>query len=560
MATRKFLGEMLLEAGLISPEQLEEAISCQKQSEGQKLGPILVERGWVTQQQIEEVIVRQGGVRFIDLAAVVISKSMIELVPQSMARRNHLVPVRVEAGKLWVAMEDPLDMAAIQDVGMSSQMEVEPLASNRQMIDHAIDDLYGNVAAERAIEEFQRESDVEQAAQLSEGRDEVGNALIVRLIDSLLERAVRAGASDIHIEPQEDEVRVRMRLDGSLVQVLTTPRNAHSAMLTRIKIMSNLNIAEKRLPQDGRCELNILGHAADVRISILPTIFGEKAVLRILDRNSFLLPKSELGFTEENLHKFDELLKNPHGIILVTGPTGSGKSTTLYTMLNELNAEDRNIITVEDPVEYTIAGLNQVQVNTKAGLDFAVGLRSILRQDPDIIMIGEIRDRETVEIAIRAAITGHLVLSTIHTNDAAATVARLMDMGVAPYMLSSALVGVIAQRLVRKICPSCREEASCRPEELAAFGLPADAVVYHGRGCQACNGTGYRGRMAVHEVMPVDRELREMIHRGATTDELRDHAIAQGMTTLKNACSQLLAQERISLADATAVAFSQDNG
>ncbi|MDD4797597.1 MAG: ATPase, T2SS/T4P/T4SS family [Eubacteriales bacterium] len=556
MPRRKYLGELLVEGGFVTQAALDSAIAQQKENPDKKLGQVLTEAGLISREQLYRVLESQCGIPFIDLASVSISKNMSELVPQMLARRNDLVPVRVEGGKLFVAMADPLDIAAVQDVSISSQMEIVPLLSSPEMIARAIELIYGNVVAERAIEDFQKESDIYANGQASAGDNEdVENSPIVRLIDSLLERAVRQGASDIHIEPSEDDVRVRMRIDGALVQVLTTPRNAQSAMLTRIKIMGNINIAERRIPQDGRCELSVLGHEIDVRISTLPTMYGEKAVLRILDRNSFLLPKSDLGFTQENLQKFDLLLKNPHGIILVTGPTGSGKSTTLYTMLNELNEERKNVITIEDPVEYVIKGLNQVQVNTKAGLTFATGLRSILRQDPDIIMVGEIRDQETADIAIRAAITGHLVLSTLHTNDAANTVARLTDMGVESYLLSSALVGIIAQRLVRKICPACKVKAEHPPRELEAFGLSADTVLHKGEGCALCNNTGYYGRMAVHEVMMLDRSI---IHRNATADELHEYAIKHGMVTLKDACVDLLKAGRITLEDAMAVAFSQD--
>lgn len=552
---------MLVESGFLTTSELDEAIARQKLEPQKQLGQILIETGLLSRDQLYHMLETQCGIPFIDLSSVTISKNMSELVPQVLARRNTLVPVRVESGKLYVAMADPLDIAAVQDVSISSQMEIIPLLSSPEMIARATETLYGNVVAERAIEDFQKESNVYANGQLGAGDNEdVESSPIVRLIDSLLERAVRQGASDIHIEPSEDDVRVRMRLDGALVQVLTTPRNAQSAMLTRIKIMGNINIAERRIPQDGRCELSVLGHEIDVRISTLPTMYGEKAVLRILDRNSFLLPKSELGFTQDNLEKFDLLLKNPHGIILVTGPTGSGKSTTLYTMLNELNEERKNIITIEDPVEYVIKGLNQVQVNAKAGLTFAAGLRSILRQDPDIIMVGEIRDQETADIAIRAAITGHLVLSTLHTNDAANTVARLTDMGVQPYLLSSALIGIIAQRLVRKICPACKVKAEHTPQELAAFGLEPDITLYRGTGCALCNNTGYYGRMAVHEVMMVDRNMRSLIHLNASADELREYALKHGMVTLKTACTELVKAGRITLEDAMAVAFSQDEG
>ncbi|MDD4189589.1 MAG: GspE/PulE family protein, partial [Eubacteriales bacterium] len=426
-----------------------------------------------------------------------------------------------------------------------------------------IDGLYGNIRAEKAIEDFKKENNLIDAAKEVQNfqEDSIGNAPIVRLVNSILEQAVNDGASDIHIEPMENEVRARQRVDGSLAQILTIPKKAHAAIITRIKIIGNMNIAEKRIPQDGRCQLNIKGHELDVRISTIPTMYGEKAVMRILDRESFLKPKHVLGFSKDNLEKFDLLLKNPHGIILVTGPTGSGKTTTLYTMLSELNRESDNLITVEDPVEYIIKGLNQVQVNPKANLDFASGLRSILRQDPDIIMIGEIRDQETVEIAIRAAITGHLVLSTIHTNSSADTISRLLDMGVEPYMLSASLVGIIAQRLVRKICPVCKREYIPDPEDVRAMGLPEnDPAIkfYSGAGCSNCGNTGDKGRMAVHEVLMINGEVRNLISMEDPANKIREYAKKNNIKTIKEECIRLLLEGTISLKEAISVAYSQD--
>ena len=563
LATRKkYLGEMLLEAGKITPEQLNFALKLQKQTKDKRLGDVLKELGYVDEHALISVLENQLGIPFVSLSQIKIDAEMANYVPINVARRHTLIPVKIENDILHVAMEDPYSFLAIDDVRMVSRMQVQPLLAKPQEIKHAIDNLYGNEYAEKALEDLSREYDFdEMVADIDLSSDEVGNAPIVRLINSIIEQAVKTGASDIHIEPLEDEVRIRTRIDGRMAVTLTAPKHAQNSIIARIKIMGNMNIAEKRIPQDGRAELEILGREVDARISTLPTVHGEKAVLRLLDRSSFLRPKSELGFTDENLKLFDDLIQNPHGIILVTGPTGSGKSTTLYTMLSELNKETTNIITVEDPVEYMMEGLNQVHVNVKAGMTFPAALRSILRQDPDIIMIGEMRDRETVEISIRAAITGHLVLSTIHTNDSASTVSRLVDMGVESYMLSASLVGIIAQRLVRKVCPFCKEEEKLTQSELKFIGVsPTDPLptFYHGEGCSACNNTGYKGRIAVHEIMNIDRNLRDMISTGATVDVIRDYSLKTGMRTLKTECIRLLMAGVTTIDEVYKVAYSGD--
>ncbi len=563
MPKKKYIGELLVEAGLITRGKLEDALSFQRNTQSKKqIGDILVDLGFLTETQLHEALEFQMGIPFVDLARTVIPVEMALKVPDIIARRYSLIPIKIVNNKLHVAMSDPFNLHAIEDVENVSKMRILPLFAKEKAIIQAIDELYGNVRAEKAIEDFKKENNLFDAAKEVQNieEDSVGNAPIVRLINSVLEQAVNDGASDIHFEAMENEVRIRLRIDGSLSQILTTPQKAHAAMLTRIKIMGNLNIAEKRLPQDGRCELNVLGHNIDVRISTLPTVFGEKAVLRLLDRNSFLKPKAALGFTKENLDKFDMLLKNPHGIILVTGPTGSGKSTTLYTMLSELNTMTENIITVEDPVEYMIHGLNQVQVNPKAGLDFVTGLRSILRQDPDIIMIGEIRDQETVEIAIRAAITGHLVLSTIHTNNAPSTISRLLDMGVEPYLLSAALVGVIAQRLVRKICPVCRKQHTPDPVDIKAIGLLPDTQIkfFMGTGCGNCGNTGNKGRIAVHEILAVTGEVKELIPQDDAASKISNYLTRNKIKTIRDECIRLVNEGVISIKEAIAVAFTQE--
>lgn len=563
MERKKKLGELFVESGMVTQRQIKEALELQERTGNiNRIGETLIQLGYITRQQLSEILEFYYNTSIVDLPRITIPAEMASQIPISIARYNKVVPVKVEDGKLYIAMEDPYNILAIEDVGMVAKKEIVPLLAFENDINDAIDALYGNIHAEEAIEDFKKENDLYAVAESIQSAHEgdVGGAPIVRLINSIFEQAVRDSASDIHIEPMEKEVRIRLRIDGALSTVLSIPLNAHAAIITRIKILGNLNIAEKRIPQDGRYEFDIMNHNIDVRISTMPTVYGEKAVLRLLDRSSFLIEKSKLGFTTANLLKFDELLKNPHGIILVTGPTGSGKSTTLYTMLNELNNDHDNIITIEDPVEYMINGLNQVQVNPKAGLDFSVGLRAILRQDPDIVMVGEIRDQETVEIAIRAAITGHLVLSTLHTNDAVGTITRLIDMGVAPYMLADSLVGIIAQRLVRKICPYCKQEYTPDPIELVSLGLDSspDKKFYYGTGCPYCANTGYKGRIAVHEVLTITRKHREMIHNNLTADEIRDYSIKNGMTTLPQECVRLVEEGVTSIAEAISVAYSKD--
>lgn len=558
MPMRKKIGDILVEKGLLSQEQLMAALEQQKRS-GERLGKVLVSQGLISEQQIMLALQQQLGIPYADLDRIRIDPTLEDVVPVNLVRRYNLVPVRLEMGALYVAMDDPMNFIAIEDLRMITQLEIRPMVAPLDSIQNAIRNLYRNEMAEKAIEDFKKEIGEEHTEEEIGNLQEISNAPIVRLVSSMIEQAVLEQASDIHVEPTEKNVRVRYRVDGRLMHKMTIPKNAHAAIITRIKIIGNMDIAERRLPQDGRLEQQIRGRNIDLRISTLPTVYGEKAVMRILDRSSFLLPKHELGFTKENMVKFEELLKNPHGIILVTGPTGSGKSTTLYTMLQELNKISENIITVEDPVEFLMEGINQVHVNARAGLTFASALRSILRQDPDIIMIGEIRDQETVEIAIRAAITGHLVLSTIHTNDAVGTVARLMDMGIEPYMLSASLVGILSQRLLRKLCPRCAETVTPDLRDMASMGKAYADIrsIKQPVGCSYCNNTGYKGRIAVHEFLMIDKEFRAMVNRGASVDELRDGAIAQGMKTLGQECARLLRDGVTSLPEVIRAAYSR---
>nr|MBO2493258.1 type II secretion system protein GspE [Clostridia bacterium] len=561
-AYRKRLGELLVEKGIITREQLKEALALQK-STGKKLGEVLISQNLISEAQMAEVLQEQLGIPFVDLNKVTLEPKLAEYIPFMLAKRHTLIPIKEENGKLYIAMEDPLNFAAVDDVKRVSKMDVVPLISFGEAIKNAINRLYGMEYAEKAVQDYTREAKLGQLPQdVQNGSfdEDVSNAPVVRLVNSIIQQAVSMGASDIHIEPTENESRVRFRIDGMLQKIFNIPVYMHSALITRIKIMGNMDIAEKRLPQDGRVGMNISGKDIDLRISTIPTIYGEKAVLRILDQSNFLLSKEKLGFTEENLEKFNELLKNTHGIILVTGPTGSGKSTTLYAMLNELNRESVNIITIEDPVEYRMEGINQIQVNPKAGLTFAAGLRAIVRQDPDIIMVGEIRDSETAEIAIRSAITGHLVLSTLHTNDAVSAISRLIDMGIEPYLISASLVGVISQRLLRKVCSNCRVPYEIEPHHLAVPGFEelAGVTLYRGKGCSACNYTGYKGRVPVHEILVVSRQHRQLIAQKAPIDEIKDLSIKMGMSTLKEECIKLIRRGVTTIDEVIRVSYSQD--
>ncbi|MCL1883234.1 MAG: Flp pilus assembly complex ATPase component TadA [Defluviitaleaceae bacterium] len=543
MTKKMQIGDMLVSAGYIDKNQLEECLRVSVDT-GKRVGDVALDKGFITQENLYRILENQHNVQYVDLYSLGAPPEVIKYVSAEMARRNMLVPVKVENNILYVAMEDPKNFRALQQVRTASRMEVRPMLASTRSIEHYIERVYGNVYVQAAISEYGKDSETAMKEIIDSRSGNVGDGPIIQLVNVLLEQAVTKGASDIHVEPGETEVRVRMRVDGVLSVVLNAPIATHNAMVARIKIMSDLNIAERRVPQDGRIQIKMLGRDVDIRVSIVPTVHGEKAVLRLLDRSSFFKPKEVLGFTTENLEKFDSLLATPHGIILVAGPTGSGKSTTLYSMISDINDVRDNLITIEDPVEYMLDGLTQMQVNTKAGMDFATGLRAILRQDPDIILVGEIRDKETVEIAIRAAITGHLVLSSIHTNDAVSTILRLTDMGVPGYMVATSVVGIISQRLVRVICPLCK--ITCEPSEslIAAAAIsPEEAATItfqKGKGCMSCDLKGYKGRRAVHEILIFDNKLKALIHANKSVDEMREYAQQNGMQSLRQAAVNLL--------------------
>ena len=473
--TRKRIGDVLIDANIITQEQLMEALEEQRKT-GKRLGEVLVDMKFTDETEIAEAMSQQMKIPLAKIREAKLAPEIIELLPENIVRKNNVIPFEVDENNpniLRIAMADPLDIIAVDDISIITNMQIEIMVATPSDVAYAIEKYYGNEQSAKLAESFAQERmDKNQKLKKEEdGNEEVDNSPIVLLVNKIIEQAVNERASDIHIEALEDQVRVRYRIDGAMQEVMRYPKDLQSAIVARIKIVSGMNISEKRAPQDGRMTLIFNRVEYDLRVSSLPTTFGEKVVMRIASKSGLNKEKSELGFQEEELKRFDGILKNPHGIILVTGPTGSGKSTTLYTVLNELNGGDVNIITVEDPVEADVDGINQVQVNEKAGLTFASALRSILRQDPDIIMIGEIRDEETASIAVKAAITGHLVVSTLHTNSAASTVTRLEDMGIEPYMVADSVVGIIAQRLVRRICPKCHVQKQMSPKR----PVPVDA-------------------------------------------------------------------------------------
>ncbi|HZX47206.1 MAG TPA: ATPase, T2SS/T4P/T4SS family [Clostridia bacterium] len=538
----KKLGSILVGIGRITKEQLDYALVLQKKR-GHKLGKILVDEGIISETVLIETLGHQLGIPHVLLEKHYIDPGIVKLVPEALARKYCLIPFQEKHNALVLAMSDPMNIFAIDEVKLVTGMEVLPAIASEEKIRTAIEMYYGKGIAEKAVEDFTKEYRIDNPVVLE--RDlmgQVNNAPVVRLVNSIIEQAVANRASDIHIEPGSKRLGIRLRIDGQLREIMDLPLQAHGPVVARVKIISELNIAERRIPQDGRVEMEAGGRTLDLRVSIIPTVHGEKVVIRLLDRASFLMSRKQLGLSEENEALFNRLLGVPNGIILVTGPTGSGKTTTLYAALRVLNDVSVNIITLEDPVEYRLEGINQVQVNPKAGLTFANGLRSILRQDPNIIMVGEIRDEETAKLAVRAAITGHLVLSTLHTNDAAGSVVRLVDMGVEPYLVASSVRGVISQRLVRKICPECKIGYKASEGELRILDLTpgTDIKLFRGKGCSSCYKTGYRGRTAVHEIMVVTRKHRDLIGRRLSSDKLERVSREAGMSSLKDNCALLV--------------------
>ena len=490
----------------------------------------------------------------VDLDAIAAEPEAVRCISDEMARTYNALAIRIRDGKLYVAMADPKNIQAIDDIRFITKKTVVPLQADARAIARMIDNSYFQQRSNKALEDLKnelknapRDGERDAKKQAADAESEVSNAPAVRLANSILNESVTLAASDIHLEPFEDGVRVRYRIDGRLAENMTIPAELYSAVSTRFKIIAGMDIAEKRLPQDGRIEMAIGGNTYDFRVSTLPTVFGEKIEVRKLDRSGFTFDRTMLSFTEREDRLIDAAIRAPRGIVLVTGPTGSGKTTTIYSLLNELNRTDKNIVTIEDPVEYMIRGINQVQVNARAGLTFANGLRSILRQDPDIIMVGEIRDEETAEIAVRAAITGHLVLSTLHTNDAPGSIARMMDMGIQPYLISEAVTCVIAQRLVRRLCEHCKTEREVGGPELSILRLNHPVRIFEPSGCARCNHIGYRGRRAIHETLYIDSQMKYVIEQDKSAEKIREMAAGAGMTTLYDDCRSLVLEGVTSL-------------
>ncbi|NLI79657.1 MAG: type IV-A pilus assembly ATPase PilB [Candidatus Riflebacteria bacterium] len=543
------LGDALLQDGLITEEQLRQALELQKKH-GKRLGTILVEMHLVTENEIAQVLSRQLRIPFVDLGNYLVDPIIARLVPEHLARRHQLVPINKVGNKLTVAMVDPLNIIAIDDVAIITGLMVKPVVGTPTGVAKAQQEAHGEgTLTERLIDDITTMSkDAEDPANLDLSQDfDENDAPIIRLCHLVIAQAVQSGASDIHIEPHEKDLRVRYRQDGMLQTVMQPPKKAAAAIASRIKIMASLNIAEKRLPQDGRIKLKVHQRNIDLRVSIIPVMWGEKIVMRILDQSSLKVKLEDLGFEPGTLARFKAGIAAPYGIVLVTGPTGSGKTTTLYSALATLNTAERNVLTAEDPVEYMLPGINQLQCRSEIGLTFAGALRSFLRQDPNIIMVGEIRDFETAEIAIKASMTGHLVLSTLHTNDAPGTIGRLTNMGIEPFMITTSVLLVQAQRLVRRICKECKTEIKPRAEQLAQLGITPELLrrldlphlnernllFYRGKGCEACNNAGLRGRVGVYEVLAMTERLRELILNGGSTDDIRRQAVEDGMLSLR---------------------------
>ncbi|OFX14669.1 MAG: type II secretion system protein GspE [Armatimonadetes bacterium RBG_19FT_COMBO_69_19] len=528
---RKRIGDILVESGVVTPEQLQEALTRQRKTR-ERLGRVLVEMRVATERQIAQALADQLGLRFVTLASQRIDPAVIRLVPEGLARKRRVVPVSADGDSLVVAIADPLDVFAIDDVAIAARRSVKAVVALESDIASAIERAYGMGAAAQAVL-----GDVEEltdAAAAEEGED----APVVRLVNLLLEQALKDRASDVHIEPEEGEIRVRYRIDGVLQTVMQVPRNVHPAVISRIKVLARLNIAERRLPQDGAFEVNLDGRAIDIRVATIPTVLGERVALRLLDKTRGLLTLPDLGMDEAAQRRFEGLIRQPYGIVLVSGPTGSGKTTTLVSTLALLNAADKNIITIEDPVEYQLPGVSHIQVNPRAGLTFATGLRSIVRQDPDIIMVGEIRDVETAEIAIHASLTGHLVLTTIHTNDSSSAMSRLVDMGIETFLIASAVIGVASQRLVRVLCPHCKRPVEAPPEIILWLqsSVPeslVDRAFHQAVGCPQCRHTGYRGRMAIFEILVTTDAVRNLILGRSSAADIAEAARAEGMISMR---------------------------
>ncbi len=560
---KKLLGEFLVENGIISREQLEEALRLQ-QVEGGRLGKILQKLGYLEDERLYRILQEQLGIPYVELRRYPVNPAVTQLISSSLARRYRVLPIGSEGDYILLAMVDPLNVFDIDEISQIIGGKVKPVLVSERDLEWGLSEfLELKSSVDKVVEKLPQQVQAWPEEEMTETkiRELVEEGPIVSLVNSIITRAVLNRASDIHVEPQENEIVVRCRIDGVLFEMLTLPKKVHAAVSSRLKIMADLDITERRLPQDGRIQTEVEGRPIDLRVSVIPTIYGEKLVLRILDKTVGFLTLPQLGFAKEVYPAFLSMLRKPFGLLLVVGPTGSGKTTTLYAVISELNVKEKNIVTIEDPVEYTIPQVNQIQVNPKIGLTFARGLRAVLRQDPDIIMVGEIRDAETAQIAVQAALTGHLVLSTLHTNSAIGSVARLLDMGVEPFLLSSCLIGVVAQRLVRKICPECKEAYRPSPEVLAGLGIDertGAAGFWRGWGCPSCRFTGYQGRLALQEVLVVDGELKDLIAAKASEQLLLRRALDRGMRTLREDGIAKAKEGLTSLEEVMTAVFWQD--
>ena len=552
MAKRK-IGELLIERGILTDNELEFALDMQKLTH-EKLGEVLISNKIVTPENIAQTLASQLEVDYVDLNKRTIPTDLMRIVKRNTARQNHLIPVQKDGDTLYVAMEDPLNYFAMDEVRKATNLRVVPLIATQAAVEHAINSLYGNETANKAIADFKKEQkeDEDQSEALTNfdfiiSSNVIGgdaeSAPTIRLVNSIIERAVQERASDIHFEPRENDMDVRMRIDGIMREILTVPKNITASVIARVKTMSGMDVAEKRVPQDGRFAASVLNKSIDMRVSTLPIAWGEKIVCRLLDKSNTNIDKEMLGLRPDDMEKYEKLIHYKNGVMLLVGPTGSGKTTTMYAMLNELNTRDVNLVTLEDPIEYNLDGLNQVQINPKTNMTFANGLRAILRQDPDIVSVGEIRDGETAEICMRAALTGRFVISTIHTNDAVGAIDRLIDIGVEPYLVSATLRGVISQRLIRRICPYCGEEYEPQRDEVERLNLKMQPGMKfrYGKGCQHCYNTGYSGRIAVFEIMLITPEVRELIYKNAGRKAIEEELYKTGnFVSLKDAGAQLV--------------------
>jgi type IV pilus assembly protein PilB len=538
------LGKVLTAARVISEEQLQKALLVQKK-EGGHLGSILVKMSFIEEDKLLKLLSQHYGIPSIDLSKTPIDPAVTKLVPVEVVHKYHVIPVKRSGATLSLAMADPTNVFAVDDIKFMTGYEIEPMIASDTAVMTAIAKSYdvSSKQLQTVLKDMETLDDSnlsvihEEEVDINQLKAEVEDAPVVKLANLILVEAIKKKVSDIHIEPYEKSFRVRYRLDGSLYEVMAPPKKLQAALTSRLKIMASLDIAERRLPQDGRIKMKFEDKEVDLRVSSLPCLFGEKIVMRLLDKSNLTLDMTKLGFEPNALEDFMKAISSPYGMVLVTGPTGSGKTTTLYSALNSINSIDVNIMTAEDPVEYNLMGINQVQMKDEIGLNFAAALRSFLRQDPDIIMVGEIRDYETAEIGVKAALTGHLVLSTLHTNDAPSTINRLLNMGIEPFLVASSVVLILAQRLVRRICKDCKEVDKIPVQTLVKGGMTEEeaknAVCYKGKGCQTCSDTGYKGRVALYEVMPIGEEVRELVLQGASADEIKKRAIGAGMKTLR---------------------------